>query len=90
MRGARRRDGDPFAGLGGRGGGPGRPLRARPRAHLCQGDDCRRRRRRLLQNRHRAARARQDIAAGSWGPLVRPVGRPACVDNTLQCRHIDC
>lgn len=78
MRGARRRDGDPFAGLGGRDGGPGRPLRARPHACLCQGDDRRRRRRRLLQNRHRAARARQDIAAGSWDPLVRPVGRPAC------------
>uniref|UniRef100_A0A0A9DRH3 Uncharacterized protein n=1 Tax=Arundo donax TaxID=35708 RepID=A0A0A9DRH3_ARUDO len=63
MRGARRRHGHPLAGVGGRGGGPGRPLPARPDSRLRQGDDRRRRRRRLLQDRHRAARARQDIAA---------------------------
>lgn len=65
MRGARRRDGHPLAGLGGRGSGWGRPLRARPGARLRQGDDRRGRRRRLLQDRHRAARAPQDIATGS-------------------------
>ena len=74
MRGARRRDGLLLAGFGGRGGGPGRPLRARPHARLRQGDDRRRRRRSLLQDRHRAARARQDTAAGSCGPLARTRG----------------
>jgi hypothetical protein len=34
MRGGRRRDGLLLAGLDGRGGGPGRPLRARPHARL--------------------------------------------------------
>lgn len=70
MREARRRHGHPLAGfgIGGRGGGRGRPLCARPDARLRQGDDRRRRRRRLLQDRHRAARACQDIAAGSSDP----------------------